>query len=272
MKVGRQTFAVLDNQIASQVDAAHGFPIAIFLACYSGAFDRKKDCLGEVLVCQPKGPIACLCGSRMTMPYGMATLSYQVMNEFFEHDHETLGEVILCAKQKLAANELEGEHRQMIEGLGQSFSPRTELLALERHEHLQMFHLLGDPLLRVRRPQPLELQVELSTDDRRSARVTVDAPSSGELLLDVCYKRDRLRFRPERRKSFDVSPASLIAFEETYRKSNDLTCCSQTYHIEAGSFSAELPIPADANGECHVRAYLTSGRQAWAQAIPVRLR
>jgi hypothetical protein len=202
----------------------------------------------------------------------MATLSFQIMNEYFEHDHETLGDVILCAKQKLAAHDVESEYYKMIEALGQSFSPRAELLALERYEHLQMFHLLGDPLLRVPRPRPMKMQVEISPGDPSTALVTIDAPSSGNLIVDLSYKRDRLRFRPERRKSFDPSRAALEAFDETYRKSNDLTCCSQTFQVDAGPFKAELPIPSDANGECHVRALLSSGQQVWAQAVPVVLR
>lgn len=269
MRVGRMSFPVFDSQIACRANATQGSPIAVFLACYSGAFDRKKDCLGETLVCQPCGPVACLCGSRMTMPYGMATLSYEVMDEFFKGEHETLGDVILFAKQNLARNHIDNEYREMIEDLGESFSPRAELLPIERYEHLHMFHLLGDPLLRVPRPGPLELHVDWSPTDPATARVHGVAPEAGSLVLDLAYKRDRLRYRPERRKSFDPSREALARYDETYRRSNDLICTSETIQVGAGSFSAELRIPADASGECHIRGFLSTGKQAWAQAVPI---
>ncbi len=269
MRVGRMSYPVFDNEIAHRANATQGLPIAIFLACYSGAFDRKTDCLGEVLVCQPGGPVACLCGSRMTMPYGMATLSYEIMNEFFVHDHETLGEVILCAKQKLAANRIENEYREMIEGLGQSFSPNGDLLPLERFEHLQMFHLLGDPLLRVPRPNPLELKVQLSPRDPKTAQISGVAPRGGTLMLDLAYKRDRMRYRPERRKTFDSSRSALEHYDETYRKSNDMICVAQSMQVGAGPFSADLLIPTDVSGECHVRGFLTTEDGSWTEAVPI---
>lgn len=272
MRVGRYTFPVFDCDSAAQVRSDHGLPIAVFLACYSGAFDRSQDCLGEVLVCQPQGPVACLCGSRMTMPYGMATLSYEIMNEFFRHDHETLGEIILCAKQQLAANRLESDHRRLIEDLGQSFSPRQELLPLERFEHLQMFHLLGDPLLRVPRPRPLEMRVETSPDDPERIQITGEAPVNGSLLIDLAYRRDRIRIRPDRRKTFEMVPASLAKYDKTYRDSNDLTCVSQTIQVSAGEFKATLRVPKEANGDCHVRAFLSAEQQSYSNAVPIVLR
>ncbi len=272
MEAGRFTFPVLDNQVARRAQTVEGSPIAVFLACYTGAFDLKRDCLGEILVCQPQGPVACLCGSRMTMPYGMATLSYEIMNEFFAQEHATLGEVILCAKQKVAANKIDNDYRQMIEDLGGTFSPNADLLPLERHEHLLMFHLLGDPLLRVPRPSPMEMKAELASDSLTDIHVNGLAPADGELVLDLAYKRDRLRFRPQRRKSFDSSRTELAKYDETYRKSNDLICVSQTLKVNQGTFSAELPIPAAASGECYVRGYLKSNRQAFAQAVPITLK
>jgi hypothetical protein len=270
MQVGRHKFPVLDTRSAAQAHSAHGSPIAILLACYTGAFDQPDDCLAEVLVCQGNGPVACLCGSRMTMPYGMATLSYEIMHEYFQQDHQTLGEVILAAKRNLARNRIENDYRQMIESMGQAFSPNPQWLPLERHEHLLMFHLLGDPLLRVPRPGTLDLQAELA--EPRLVEVTGNAPEPGRLIVEVCYQRDRLRFRHDRRKSFETDPKELAAFEETYRRSNDLVCVAEVVQVPAGDFRVELAVPSDASGDCHVRGFLAGDRQAWAQAVPLTLR
>jgi hypothetical protein len=272
MQVGRRSFPVLDNRVAVQARAASGLPIAVFLSCYSGAFDRREDCLGEVLVCQPAGPVACLCGSRLTMPYGMALLSVELMDEFFGDEEATLGEVFTRAKRKLAGHSADGEYRQMIENLGQSLSPTPDLLPLERHEHLLMFHLLGDPLLRVPRPSPLALAAALSTGASHEIRISGTAPEAGNLTVELCYKRDRLRGRTERRKEFNPDQAALAAYDEVYRQSNDRICISRSLPVAAGEFQTSLAIPQGASGECHVRGYLQSGRQAWAQAVPIDLR
>jgi len=71
----RFTYGKTEELICSADDAMrfsspNGPPIAVLLACYTGAFDAKVDCFAERLLQQPDGPIAVIAGSRVTMPYG----------------------------------------------------------------------------------------------------------------------------------------------------------------------------------------------------------
>ncbi|GAG88249.1 unnamed protein product, partial [marine sediment metagenome] len=64
-----QSHMILDNETASNMNCRCGNPIAIFLSCYTGATDDPKDCLAETMYRQENGPIAAICGTRITMPY-----------------------------------------------------------------------------------------------------------------------------------------------------------------------------------------------------------
>ena len=80
--VPKQSFDILDRKSVTSMNCQSGSPIAIFLACYTGAIDSSQDCLAEQMIKQPGGPIAVICGSRVTMPYAMSLLSIEMADEF----------------------------------------------------------------------------------------------------------------------------------------------------------------------------------------------
>jgi hypothetical protein len=136
-----------------------------------------------------------------------------------------------------------------------------------------MIHLLGDPLLRVAQPQRLEFA--LSAEEAppgATIQVTGRAEAAGTLILELCYNRDRLRIRPPRRKQLVLDETAQRDFAATYQGSNNAVCSRSEIPVTAGEFSAELAIPADANGACHVRAFLESPHHSWAQAAPILLK
>ncbi|MGH7138162.1 MAG: C25 family cysteine peptidase, partial [Pirellulales bacterium] len=61
------------NDVA-RLGARGGPSIALFLACYTAAFDAQGDCLAEELLRAAGGPVATIGGSRVTMPYAMSVL------------------------------------------------------------------------------------------------------------------------------------------------------------------------------------------------------
>jgi len=89
------------------VNCRAGNPIAVFLACYTNAFDGDRDCLGELMLKQKNGPIATIGGSRVTMPAGMGLMSMAMLEEYFNGTAETLGEVVLKAKRELSQGKQE---------------------------------------------------------------------------------------------------------------------------------------------------------------------
>jgi hypothetical protein len=254
-----QSYLILDNQTVSKLNCRNGSPIAIFLACYTGATDHPEDCLAETMMQQENGPIAAICGTRVTMPYAMGLLSLEMVHEFFNGDAETLGELAMRAKRRMVeGSQNSPEYRQMIEGMGKTFSPTANLLRLERLEHAQLIHLVGDPLLRLKRPHVIQVEALKTSVAGQQLKVRGSVPADGNLVLELAYERDRLRQRPPRRKVYDSSEASFMGYQATYRSSQNLVCSSKVIPVKAGKFETLISIPHDVVGRCVVRAMLES--------------
>ena len=115
----------------------------------------------------PGGPVAVFAGSRVTMPYGMSVLGLELMRQCFSEQPETLGEVILAAKRRMMSGESGGRYRAALDAIAAAFSPAGDQLEAERAEHLDLFNLLGDPLLRV-------LMMQLTVNAGDNVRGTVN--------------------------------------------------------------------------------------------------
>ena len=255
-------YNILDVNSAEQMNAKEGSPIAIFLACYTGAFDDPKDCLAETLVCKKDGPIAAICSTRVSMPYAMGLMSLEMMDGYFDNKAETIGELILMAKRKMVKGTKDPDkYRKLIESMGKAFNPKPNLLGAERKEHVHLMHLLGDPLMRLQRPEKIELKVAEKTKPGEKIKVTGKSPIAGTIELDLSYRRDRFRIRPKRRKEYDSADAVFASYQKTYEQTHDLVCIKQTIKVDKGSFATELEIPSDASGDCVVRAILITKKE-----------
>src|SRR5205814_4772776 len=140
-----------------ELRARSGAPIAIMLACYTAAFDQPQDCLAEQLLKAEGGPVAVYGGSRVTMPYAMGVMGTALMDEYFHRRPPTLGDAILAAKRRTMTpiDDTEnpvGTSRILLDGAAAMISPNKDQLEDERREHLHIFNLLGDPMLRLVHP------------------------------------------------------------------------------------------------------------------------
>ena len=77
-------YPLLKSADPRMIRCRHAALIAVFLACYIGAFDASDDCLADQLVRTPGGPVAVLAGSRVTMPYAMTVMSSELMHACFQ--------------------------------------------------------------------------------------------------------------------------------------------------------------------------------------------
>jgi hypothetical protein len=268
-----QSHVILDDETVEQVCCTSGSPIAIFLSCYTGAIDHCDDCLAENMIRQPQGPIGAICGTRVTMPYAMSLLALEMVNEFFDGEAISLGELMKVAKQRMVDTDhaTRENHpperpasqrdifREMIQGMGELLSPNSNLLRAECVEHAQLIHLLGDPLLRLKRPHKIEITVTDQTDRFSSIHVCGIAPQAGELTIELCYRRDRFRVRPPRRKSYVSTDAEFRNYQDVYESSHDLTCYRQQLTVKPGAFELTFDVPADVSGDCLVRCMLQNG-------------
>ena len=128
-------------------------PLAVLIACYTGAVDMPRDCLAEELLLAPQGPLAVIAATRVTMPYGNTVLGHELLRACFADAAPALGDILLLAQRRTMQASANDSLRESLDSLAQGISPPPVDLAAERREHVLMYHLLGDPLLRLRRPQ-----------------------------------------------------------------------------------------------------------------------
>lgn len=254
VRVPGARYPILSASDAAGLRCRHGAPIACFLACYSGAFDLPRDCLAEEMLKSAGGPVAIFCGSRVTMPYAMSVLGTELLEQCFTQQPETLGEAILEAKRRMMSADNPSRYRAALDATAELFSPTAGQLEEERAEHLDLFNLLGDPLLRVAYPRAIQVSVARSAAAGRTISVSLTTPLAGSGVVELAVRRDRLTFKPPRRERFD--PDALAGYGEIYRRANDPRLTSTPVAFEVGSFTTQLEVPAEASGPCNVRVFL----------------
>ncbi len=128
-------------------------PLAVLVACYTGAFDARHECLAEELALADEGPVAVIAATRVTMPYGNTVIGYELLRACFHDRPTSLGEVMRLAQCRTLVPLKEDTMRPSLDSLAQGLSPPPVDLPAERREHVLMYHLFGDPLLRLRLSQ-----------------------------------------------------------------------------------------------------------------------
>lgn len=256
VRVPGAAFPILDIDDAGNLRSASGLPIALLLACHTGAFDRPSDCLAEEMLRATGGPVAAICGSRVTMPYGMAVMSDAMMDELFQQKRTTLGQLLLHAKRRMISDD-EGDtaNRELLDAIASAVSPSANQLHEERIEHLSLFNLIGDPLLVIPHPEGIDLESDTSIAAGERLRVLGRSPIDGSGVIELVCRRDRTRTPPPIRNRFIPTDGFLRSFHEAYRQANDQCWVSQILTVEGGEFESELTVPTAARGSCYVRAF-----------------
>jgi hypothetical protein len=270
-------YPILDRRDVTKLRCEHGSPIAVLLSCYTGAYDLPQDCFAEELLRTPGGPVAVLAGSRVTMPYAMTRLSYELLDEAFSHRVPTLGEIVLVAKRKsvqapvagdTAAGKTEApvsdraevvDNRQWIDTIGKILSPKADLLDAERLEHVALFNLLGDPLLRIAYPQPIKLELPEETRAGEMLPLQITSTVAGKGTLQLVCRRDCLTFVPPVRSEFGSTAPE--AQQQIYERSNDHRFLEHSITLQPGKFAADLVVPPEAQGHCQVRVFIEGDKQ-----------
>src|SRR4051812_7970651 len=129
-------------------------PLAVLIACYAGAMDARQHCLAEDLLTAEQGPVAVIAATRVTMPYGNTVMGYELLRACFQDQPATLGAMVRLAQQRTLNPTPNDQLRQFLDSIAGSLSSEPIDLPQERLEHVLMYHLIGDPLLRLHRPLP----------------------------------------------------------------------------------------------------------------------
>ena len=261
---------VLTAEDAGLLACRHGWPIAVFMCCYAGAFDAKWDCLAEQLVLAPGGPVAALAGSRVTMPYGMAALGTELLEQLFHGAPQTLGRVVMRAQRQLLAGDRRAGPRAALDQLAASLSPQPDTLDAERREHVLLFNLIGDPLLPLDLPEEVALQVPTEVPAGQAIPVMAESPIAGRATVELVRRLGR--FRRSRRSDYDNSFAAMAAYREMYRRANDARLAAVSVEVLPGAFRTQLAAPAAASGTYCVRIFVDGADGHAAGAAVIRIR
>jgi hypothetical protein len=269
LRVPGKQYEILSVRDVPRLRCVQGAPIAVFLACYTGAFDDRDDCLAEELLRRDEGPVAILAGSRMTMPYGMSVLANCLLHEAFVEQRPALGEIILHAKRSAVSEKNLSRQRQALDAVAALVSPQPALLADERREHALLMNLIGDPLLRISRPQVARVETASRITAGQPVEVRGTSPVDGKCTVELVVRRERLTFVPPERKSYVENDRTRGEYRETYRRANDPCLAATTTLCRRGEFTARLSVPSNAQGPCHVRVFVHGDSQSAIGATDV---
>lgn len=263
MRLPTSTLRCLDCDDAAGLRCNVGPPIALFLACYTAAFDSPVRCLADELVRAPGGPIAVVGGSRTTMPYAMTVFGSEMIDQCFKYHAATIGEAMMGAKRRMVGvgQKQFDSKRLLMDALAKAASPNGADLEGERTDHLHLFNLIGDPLVALRFPREMELTADRSATTTGELIVKGRSPCDGVCTIELIAD-DEPNSGPPRRE-FEFSDKALRDYQRLYRQMNHPALASTEVETKSGGFSAQLPLPADATGPLRVRAFVV-GRDSCA--------
>lgn len=257
MEVPGGEYPILQTADAATLRGSQGRPIALFLSCFAGALDARGRCLASTLVASPSGPAAVIAGTRVMMPYAMTVMATNLSNEFFRGRCETLGEAMLHAKQNMLKEPSKDDSRRaMLDSIAAMLSPSSNQLAAERAEHVLLFNLIGDPLLGLRHPQPIEVRVAPRAAAGSNLSIHGTSPIDGRATVELVLRRDRIRGQRPSRDAYPVSNTDLAAFSDVYQRANDRRVKTTDIEIRGGRFQATLDVPTEAAGACAVGIFV----------------
>jgi len=202
-------------------------------------------------------------GSRTTMPYAMTTFGSALIDGYFQPHPGTLGEILIRAKRELASSAATSGNRlwfDRIAGLlGHSASQRNA----ERREHIQLFNLLGDPLLRLPAPESAAVTTPRIVKQGEKIQVQIESPIAGEATVELIARRGTPRKPIIDRTQLTFNDADLADLQKEYVRANNQELDRLQQEITAGAHQFHLALPQDFFGPAHARVYIR-GRTGFA--------
>ncbi len=187
------------------------------------------------------------------MPYGMAVMSSAAMREFFIERRPTLGEWLLWTKRDTVATHTSPAW-SLVNALLVAAAPAGFDLNAERLEHVQLFNLFGDPTMPLPHPQPIQLEVATSARAGGVLHVSGQSPVAGKAVIELTPAAEQCQL--PRRSRYENSADSGKQFDAVYRSANNPQWAAATVATQNRRFAADLRVPADAIGHCHVRVFI----------------
>tara|TARA_Y100001933_G_scaffold265207_1_gene337038 strand:- start:4816 stop:6534 length:1719 start_codon:yes stop_codon:yes gene_type:complete len=254
-------FPILRNTDADRIAANRGAPIALLCCCYAAAFDAPNDCLAEAMLESKAGPIAVIGGSRTTMPYGMTVLGEALINQHFQKQQTTLGEILNNAKKHMVSDDAGGSNRIALDRLAGLLGNTKQQRTAERREHAQLFNLLGDPLLKIDASRSVVVRAPRLVDQGATVTVEIDAPMKGLATIEIVTRRGTFTTPLANRTHYDSSPDGRKEYLQSYKRANDPRLDQQQWPVVKGLQTFTMQLPPDFSGPCHARVYIYGMQQ-----------
>ncbi len=278
IRVGNNHHPIFLKQHVKEVQVKQP-PIAIFLACYTGAVDAKDDCLAEQLILKPTGPIAAIAATRVSGPYGLAVLSDGLLRGYFEQKIETLGSLMLDAEKaslddaRFATLSDSKSQLGMINSIATAMTPKGYDLKAERQEHVWQMNLLGDPLMRLAHSAKLDMQIadqEFRPGD--TVPVQLSNLNSGRLTLELARRRGVASEEAKAAKVDWQTEDGRRAFQQRYQFANQQTIAQSNVVLAGSTAVVNLVVPEKLrSGKYVVRAFLQSPQGFQVGSAEVRV-
>lgn len=283
VQADQEYLPIMNDQHLGALQCKHP-PIAVFLACYTGAFDASQDSLAEQLVLHPDGPIAAIAATRVSGPYGLSMLSDGLLDHFFQEKEPTLGEVVLAAKRRLLAEDPAATQPadpsdahfgqiEMISAIASALSPENYDLRAERLEHVWQMHLLGDPMMKLHHPRTIELEAPDRAAPGEVISIRGENMEAGRLTIEFAFRRDQVRRELDQLAVNLGTQSGRDVYQQRYAEANNRVLARVVNQFEKGPFRQEILVPSTvANGRYGLRLYIESanGWQVGYREISVR--
>lgn len=354
-------YGIFEIDDCPALDSPQTAPIALFFACYTGAYDANYRSLAEEVALSPTGPVAAIGASRRTAPYGMIVFGASLLETAFGpvdaapetlETPETLGEILLQAQRKTlepppspqdnvepdadfsdeiqfndektpnaaepensgaldalrtansnAASRLDRLNARLARDLSKAearkksqsfrktvdqaaaiFDPTAGRLPDQLADHVALFNLFGDPLLRVKIPRRISVEAPEIAYSSKKIPVEIEIPeispkNAANPQREIVYQAELVLAdyrspieKPKRDRNFVESAAARDEFRATYRAANRFVVDAVRGSSATNRFSTEILVPADFSGECVVRVAATDGERYFIGARRVLVR
>ena len=257
------SFPILEAKNVKDVEAKEGLPIMVVIACNTGEYDSiHGDCIGEMLLKRPRGPVAFVGGTRITQPYANALLGQKLVQQFFEPKTTTMGEALWAAKTAVIGEDdsLFRKQADAVAGLVQGPSSLDPM----RKDVILHYNLLGDPALAIRRPpQAIELATHGFPGAGRTFSITGKAKSGP---IEITFECVRGKFCHPVDMVGDTLEAQLA---RRYANANDKVVARVKADVKDGEFETEMELPKDLKpGKYFLKAWSGTSLGACTLEIP----
>lgn len=170
-----------------------------------------------------------------------------------------------------------GSFRETLDRAAKVFDPTARRLDAQLEDHVALFNLLGDPLLRVKFPERCEVEAPEIAYSTKPLPVSGVVPNASARPTTVRVELLLADFRspvakPRRSSTFVESEEARAEFDATYRAANDGVVASTQAATQNGRFQAVVDVPAQFSGECVVRVAATDGARYWIGSRRVLVR